>query len=123
MGNFVFYEDWRNYINKLSSQADQLQILTAIMDYGVTGKYDLSGANDLVTTAFETIIKPALDRSQRNYAESVEYGKTHGRPKTLDDEQIIMLFKEGMKAKDIAKELGVSETAIYHSEGWKNRKK
>lgn len=97
-------------------------MLTAIMDYGVTGEYDLLGADEMVANAFESIVKPAIDRSQKNYKDSVEYGKTHGRPKTVDDVEIIRLWKEGKKAKDIAKIMGISEAAVYHSEGWKNRK-
>lgn len=120
--NFVFYQNWRDYIKGLSSQADQLQLLTAIMDYGVTGEYAMDELSPMVKNTFESMIKPAIDRSQKNYANSVEYGKTHGRPKTTNDDRIIELFKQGLKGKEIAKELGISETSVYHSEGWKRRK-
>lgn len=121
--SFVFYANWRDYIKGLGSQADQLQLLSAIMDYGVTGEFEMENMTPMVLNTFNTMIKPAIDRAQKNYAESVEYGKNHGRPKTIDDERIIELFKQGKKAKAIAAELGISETAVYHSKGWKDRRK
>lgn len=121
--NFVFYNNWRDYVKGLSNQADQLQLLMAIMDYGVTGEYDSEMMSPMILNTFEAMIKPAIDRSKKNYAESVEYGKSHGRPKTVDDDRIRELFKAGMKGKEIAVELGISEAAVYHSDGWKNRKK
>ena len=120
--NFVFYSNWRDFIKGLSSQADQLQLLTAIMDYGTTGEYEMEMMTPMVRNTFESMIKPAIDRAQKNYAESVEYGKAHGRPKAVDDNRIKELFKAGLRARDIAKELGISETAVYHSDGWKNRR-
>ncbi len=120
--SFVFYPNWRDYIKSLSSEADRLQLLTAIMDYGVTGTYDELELNPMVKSVFNSMIKGAIDRSQKNYQDSVEYGKTHGRPKTVMDNEIVELYQAGMKAKEIAKRLGISETAVYHSDGWKNRK-
>lgn len=120
--NFVFYANWRDYIKSLGSEADRLQLLTAIMDYGVTGEYDELSLNPMVRGVFESMIRGAIDRAQKNYQDSIEYGKTHGRPKTVFDSQIVDLWKSGMKAKDIAKTLGISETAVYHSDGWKGRK-
>ena len=120
--NFVFYQNWRDFIKGLSSQADQLQLMIAIIDYGVTGEYDELAMSPMVRNTFNTMIKPAIDRSQKNYADSVEYGKSHGRPRTINDDKIRDLFKKGMKADAIAKELGISVTSVYHSDGWKNRK-
>ena len=120
--NFVFYQNWRDYIKGLSSQADQLQLLTAIMDYGVTGEYEMDMLSPMVKNTFEAMIKPAIDRAQKNYENSQTYGKEHGRPKTVDDDRIKELYKKGLRAEAIAKELGISSTAVYHSDGWKNRK-
>lgn len=121
--NFVFYYDWRNFIKGLGSQADQFQLLTTIMDYGTTGEYETENVSPLVLNTFETMIKPAIDRSQKNYQASKDYGKTHGRPKTANEEQIEQMCKKGMRANDIASALGISTTSVYHSEAWKNRKK
>ena len=120
--NFVFYADWKTFIDKLSSQADKLYLLTAIVDYGTTGEYDLKNADPIVENLFESLVKPAIDRSQKNYSESVEYGKTHGRPKAVSEDQIIGCIKAGLRAREIAKELGISEASVYHSDAWKNRK-
>lgn len=119
---FVFYPNWRDFILKLNSEKDQLQLHRLIMDYGVTGEYDPTGVDPLVLNTFESIIKPQIDRSQKNYENSQNYGKEHGRPKTVNDERIKQLFKQGLRADGIAQELGISITAVYHSNGWKNRK-
>lgn len=120
--NFVFYSNWRDYLEKLSSKDDQHQLMKLIIDYGVTGEYDAIGVDPMILNTFESIIKPSIDRSQRNYANSQNYGKEFGRPKTVNDELIIELFKNGHKAESIAKELGISVASVYHSEGWKHRK-
>lgn len=120
---FVFYPDWRTFIKGLSSEADRYQLLMTIVDYGSTGEYETENLSPLVLNTFESMIKPAIDRSQKNYQASKEYGKTHGRPKTANEDQIEAMCKQGMRAKDIAAALGCSETSVYHSEAWKNRKK
>lgn len=121
--SFVFYPDWRMFIKGLSDEADRYQLLTTIMDYGTTGEYETENLSPLVLNTFESMIKPAIDRSQKNYQASKDYGKTHGRPKTAIEDQIEKMCKQGMRAKDIASALGCSETSVYHSEAWKNRKK
>lgn len=120
--NFVFYSNWKDFVQGLGSDVDQFQLLTAIMEYGVTGEYHMENVNPIVKTVFETMIKPQIDRSQRNYAESIEYGKTHGRPKTVNDNMVKELALTGMKAKEIAKQLGISIDSVYSSKGWKERK-
>lgn len=122
LNSFVFYANWREYIKSLSNEEDKYQLLNTIMEYGVTGEYDEEKLSPMVKNVFESMIKGMIDRSKKNYQNSIEYGKTHGRPKTVDDYEIVQLFKSGMKAKDIAKTLGISEAAVYHSEGWKKRK-
>ena len=121
--NFVFYKDWREFIKGLSDPDDQFQLLMMIMEYGVTGEYETENASPLVLNTFEAMIKPAIERSQKNYQASKDYGKTHGRPKMAIDERIDQMCKQGMRAKDIATALGCSETSVYHSDAWKNRKK
>lgn len=122
LNNFVFYANWREFIKSLSNEEDKYQLLNAIMEYGITGEYDDTKLSPMVKNVFETMIRGAIDKSQKNYRDSIDYGKTHGRPKTVDDYEIVQLFKSGMKAKEIAKQLGISEAAVYHSDGWKNRK-
>ncbi len=120
--NFVFYQNWRDFVLGLSSEADQLELLRAIMNYGVTGEYDEDSMSPIVRNVFVTMIKPAIDRAQKNYNDSVEYGKTHGRPKTVNDDAIRDLAKSGMKAQEIADQLKTSVTSVYKSKGWKERK-
>lgn len=120
--NFVFYQNWRDFVLGLSSEADQLELLRAIMNYGVTGEYDEDSMSPIVRNVFVTMIKPAIDRAQKNYNDSIEYGKTHGRPKTVNDDAIRDLAKSGMKAQEIADQLKTSVTSVYKSKGWKERK-
>ena len=75
------------------------------MDYGVTGEYEMDMLSPMVKNTFEAMIKPAIDRAQKNYENSQTYGKEHGRPKTVDDDRIKELYKKGLRAEAIAKEL------------------
>ena len=120
--NFIFYADWLKCINKLSDEKDKFDLYKAIAEYGVYGFEELDDASDVVKNIFSSLIKPAIDRAQSKYSEMVNYGKTHGRPKTVNDEEIVRLWREGKKAKEIAKIMKLSEAAIYHSDGWRNRK-
>lgn len=94
--------------------------MDAIVDYGVTGEY--SSENKTIAAIMESLIVPQIDKAQKRYEERVEYGKTVGRNKVIDDDQVRRMAREGLAARDIATILGVSATAIYHSEGWKSRK-
>ena len=46
-----------------------------------------------------------------------------GRKKKVDDEQILRLALTGKNSTEIAELLGISKSAVDHSEGWKQRKK
>ena len=74
-----------------------------------------------MTAVFESLIKPKIDIAQNHYEEKISMGKTFGRKKVVDDDAIKLLAQRGLRAKEIASQLGISEAAVYHSVGWKNR--
>ena len=116
---FIFYPDWLDFIERINNDKDKLDLYSIIVQYGCHGEY--SNENPMMTAVFESLIKPKIDIAQGRYKEKVNAGKAYGRKKAIDDDQIKALAQTGMKAKQIAAQLGVSDAAIYHSDGWKNR--
>jgi hypothetical protein len=68
------------------------------------------------------MLKNRIDYSKEQYAKKVEMSKSAGRKKKIDDQQIYDLAREGRSAGEVAEILGVSKSAVDHSEGWRNRK-
>ena len=118
--SFIFYPDWLDFINRIDSDKDKFDLLNIITSYGCHGEY--SNENPMMVAVFESLIKTKIDLAQEKYEEKIEAGKTFGRKKKVDDEDVFVLAKQGMKAKDIAAMLNVSVDAVYHSNGWKERK-
>ena len=117
---FIFYPEWLDYINKMNDAKDRLDLYNIIASYGCCGEY--STDNAAMEQIFDAFIKTKIDIAQNNYQEKVNAGKTFGRKKVIDDNQIKMFAAQGMRAKEIASTLGISEAAVYHSEGWRSRK-
>lgn len=117
--SFIFYPDWLDFIDRIGNEKDKLDLYQIIVSYGCHGEY--STENSMMSAVFESLIKPKIDVAQDNYLQSISNGKNFGRKKIVDDEVVSELAKSGMKAKEIAAQLGISEAAIYHSEGWKRR--
>lgn len=86
---FIFFPEWLNFIGTLSDKNDQLDLYNIIAEYGCTGEYH--SINLTMIGAFESLIKPQIDRAQKNYQMKVDLGKTGGRPKKIDDNKIKML--------------------------------
>ena len=118
---FIFYPDWLDFIERINDDKDKLDLYNIIVQYGCHGEY--SNENPMMIAVFESLIKNKIDIAQGRYEEKVSAGKSFGRKKVVNDDNILTLAQTGMKAKDIAAELGLSEAAVYHSDGWKNRNK
>lgn len=116
---FIFYPDWLNFIEKINNDQDKLDLYNMIISYGCRGEY--SNENQMMSSIFETLIKPKIDLARSRYEEKIDAGKSFGRPRKIDDGNIMTMAKSGMKAKEIAAELNISVDAVYHSDGWKNR--
>lgn len=118
---FIFYPDWLDFIERINDDRDKLDLYNIIVQYGCHGEY--SNENSMMVAVFESLIKNKIDIAQGRYEEKVSAGKSFGRKKVVNDDSIALLAQNGMKAKDIATQLGLSEAAVYHSDGWKNRNK
>lgn len=116
---FIFYPDWLDCIKRMSNDKDKLDLFNIIADYGCHGEY--SSENVMMINIFESLIKPKIDIAQGRYEEKINAGKAFGRKKIVGDDEIRMLAKSGMKAKEIAAQLNISEASVYHSDGWKDR--
>ena len=74
-----------------------------------------------MTQSFVNILKSRIDFSKNKYEKKVQAGKSAGRKKKVDDDEILCLALGGMKSAEIAEKLGVSKSTIDHSDGWKRR--
>lgn len=117
--NFVFYANWLDSIGSLKDRDKENELLRQIIEYGVNGSTP-DCDDGLINMAFG-LIKPQIDNAKSKYEAKIANGQTVGRKKSLDNEQIRVLARQGMKAQEIAAYIGVSTTAVYHSEGWKAR--
>ena len=116
---FIFYPDWLDFIERINNEKEKLDLYNIIVSYGCHGEY--TNENQMMIAVFESLIKPKIDLAQCRYEEKISMGKNFGRKKVIDDATVSALAKDGMRAKDIAQTLGVSEATVYHSDGWKNR--
>lgn len=116
---FIMHRDWLENIKDLPID-QQDKIIADMVRYGVN--LDLKHANDPVVNSVVNMVKKSIDFSKEKYQQKVEMSKVAGRKKTIDDEQVYSLAREGKTASQIAQVFGVSKSTIDHSAGWKNRK-
>lgn len=119
MSNFVFYKDWMDNIKDLPVEI-QDKIIADIVRYGVDT--EMAHGDDITVMMAVNFTKRAIDESKAKYQAKIEFGKTHGRGKKIDNQQIYDLAREGRKSNEIAAILGISKSSVDHSDGWKNRK-
>lgn len=120
MSNFVFYGDWYDNIKGLPVEI-QDKIIGDIVRYGIDA--EMVHEDDITVNMAVNFTKRAIDESKAKYQAKVDFGKTTGRNKKIDNQKIYELARMGKNSTDIAAELGISKSAVDHSEGWKNRKK
>lgn len=116
---FIMHRDWLENIKDLPID-QQDKIIADMVRYGVD--LDLEHVNDPVVNSVVNMVKKSIDFSKEKYQQKVEMSKVAGRKKTIDDEQVYSLAREGKTASQIAQVFGVSKSTIDHSAGWKNRK-
>lgn len=116
---FLFYGPWLDSVEDLETDEERYQLQTAILYYGARQE-EIELTYGSVKAAFK-LIKRQIDNTLEKYNKNKQNGYEFGRPKTTNDERIYELAIAGMKAKQIALELGISENTVYKSEGWKNR--
>lgn len=116
---FIVHREWLDSIKNLPIE-QQDKIIAEFVRYGTD--LGLKHPDDALTQSFVNILKSRIDFSKNKYEKKVQAGKSSGRKKKVDDDEILRLALGGMKSAEIAKKLGVSKSTIDHSDGWKKRK-
>ena len=116
---FIVHKEWLDNIAGLPVEM-QDKIIADFVRYGVG--LNLEHSEDPVTQSMVNMLKNRIDFSKEQYAKKVEMSKSAGRKKKLDDQQVYELARAGKSAMEVAELLGVSKSAVDHSEGWRNRK-
>lgn len=116
---FIVHREWLDSIKNLPIE-QQDKIIAEFVRYGTD--LGLKHPDDALTQSFVNILKSRIDFSKNKYEKKVQAGKSAGRKKKVDDDEILRLALGGMKSSEIAEKLGVSKSTIDHSDGWKRRK-
>lgn len=116
---FIVHREWLDSIKTLPIE-QQDKIIAEFVRYGTD--LGLKHPDDALTQSFVNILKSRIDFSKNKYEKKVQAGKSAGRKKKVDDDEILRLALGGMKSAEIAEKLGVSKSTIDHSDGWKRRK-
>lgn len=116
---FIVHREWLDSIKNLPIE-QQDKIIAEFVRYGTD--LGLKHPDDALTQSFVNILKSRIDFSKNKYEKKVQAGKSAGRKKKVDDDEILRLALAGMKSAEIAEKLGVSKSTIDHSDGWKRRK-
>lgn len=116
---FIVHREWLDSIKNLPIE-QQDKIIAEFVRYGTD--LGLKHPDDALTQSFVNILKSRIDFSKNKYEKKVQAGKSAGRKKKVDDDEILRLALGGMKSAEIAEKLGVSKSTIDHSNGWKKRK-
>lgn len=116
---FIVHREWLDSIKNLPIE-QQDKIIAEFVRYGTD--LGLKHPDDALTQSFVNILKSRIDFSKNKYEKKVQAGKSAGRKKKVDNDEIFRLALGGMKSAEIAEKLGVSKSTIDHSDGWKRRK-
>jgi DNA-binding NarL/FixJ family response regulator len=117
---FIFRKEWIDNISMLDQEV-QDQIISDLARYGV-GLPLLHTKNPVVASIVETQ-KKRIDASTAAYEEKVVMSQNAGRKSKIDRIKIYELARAGLSAKEIALELGCSQSTVQHSEEWKQARK
>ena len=115
---FIVHREWLDSIKNLPIE-QQDKIIAEFVRYGTD--LGLKHPDDALTQSFVNILKSRIDFSKNKYEKKVQAGKSAGRKKKVDDDEILRLALGGMKSAESAEKLGVSKSTIDHSDGWKKR--
>ena len=83
-GNFLFYESFAEMFELMPTDADKVEFIRALYQYGIY-KQEVE-TSPLVAVALAGA-KPNIDAANRRYEANVENGKKGGRPKNSETQQ------------------------------------
>lgn len=118
--NFIFLGTWFDKLLEIKDEEQRNDFAWRIIKYGATGELELTD-NDFANAWLKTICD-YVAKKQDDYEQKKALGKTVGRQQSFNREDLKHLISLGKTAVEIAKELNVDKSAIYHDEVWKNRK-
>ena len=110
---FVFYGSWRETLEGFKEDfgADYAkEALWNLMTLATAG--DIETEKKSIIGFITGCVMPNIDAAKKRYDAAVENGKKGGRPKKIDEEEVIKLKGQGMKNREIAEKLGCSESSI-----------
>lgn len=123
--SFVMYESvykQAQILEKRLGKETAYNFLNAVMEFGLFGVIPEEDS-EVWLYGFEQTIT-SISKAKSRYEAAVENGKKGGRKPTVDREKVIALKATGMTNKQVAAELGCSESTIekINKENRKNQK-
>ena len=110
--SMVFYLSSYKAAELMFSENAELwrEAVSGLLEYGFSGTEPQS--DNPLLAAFWALSIPSVRGARERYALAKEYGSRGGRPSNITDEQILKLKAAGKTNKEIAEELGCSESNI-----------
>ena len=115
---FVFHSKWYETLKDLPIE-QQDKVLADLVRHGI--EEELRHNGDPVIKGLVAPRAEQIDFSKKMYQQKLDAGIAYGRKKTVSDEAIHRLAREGKRANEIAEALGYSVSSVNHSVGWKRR--
>lgn len=110
--NFIYFADNMNSIENLPTEQDKIEVIAAIVRYGVYGKEDYTNPYAKIILP---LVKIGIDNAKERYNTAIQNGKKGGRAKQFKDEEITALKSQGMTNKEVAAALGCSEKTVQRA--------
>lgn len=119
---FIFYPSWLMYVDGVDGVEKKYKMLYAIIEYGCSG--DHTPVDDMmIENTFQYLVRPVIDKAQGRYQQRVDFGQNVGRHRIAQEDLIAEYAAQGLRGNEIADKLGITPSAVYKTDAWKNRDK
>ena len=111
--SFVLYESVHKQTEILERKLGKetaYDLMNAVINFGLYGELP-DEDSDVWLYGFEQTIT-SISAAKDRYEAAIENGKKGGRPKKIDEEEVIKFKGQGLKNREIAEKLGCSESSI-----------